>query len=127
MGDRLTNRQPSEYFVRRIRNILPPWLFWASLYSSTILVPFLVLHLSRSNSFLYNILSVPVVLYICIFTSPYWFVPNLLFALWIILHCVRFLSDLRLGCILMACSLFYGLNMYAHWITAAPALSATIV
>jgi hypothetical protein len=122
MGDRLSIRQPAEYFMRRVHNILPPWLFWASIYCSIILVPFLLFHLPRSGSLLYNLLSVPVVLYVCIFRSPYWFVPNLLLALWIILHCVRFLSDLRLGCILMACSLFYGLNMYAHWM---PSISHT--
>jgi hypothetical protein len=69
-----------------------------------------------SGSLRYSILAALYVLYESISKSSYWFVPNLMVALCILLLCRRFLFDLRLGCALICMSLFYGLNMYAHWV-----------
>jgi peptidoglycan/LPS O-acetylase OafA/YrhL len=118
MGESLTKRPPLDYLKRRLRRILVPWLFWVSLYAAVVLGDlFFEHHLLHSGSLSADILRTLELLYGYIFVSAYWFVPNLLFALCVLLYCRRFLMDLRLGCILMACSMFYGLNMYAHWVS----------
>ncbi len=117
MGEGLTKRPPWEYLKRRFQRIFTPWLFWFSLYFALLLVVDVVcgrlggIHTWRDGALrALNMLS------FCMFSSVYWFVPNLLLALCILLACRRFLFDLRFGGVLLALSLFYGLNIYAHWI-----------
>jgi hypothetical protein len=116
MEEGLTRRPPAEYLKRRVRRIFTPWLFWYLLYFALLLV----------NDFRRGQLGLLTGpdgalwafhrLQSCLFSSAYWFVPNLLIALCILLACRRFLFDLRLGGLLLALSLFYGLNIHAHWI-----------
>ena len=49
--------------------------------------------------------------------GPYWFVPNLLIALALMLVLRRFLKDIRIGLVFLLASLFYSVNIYGHWIT----------
>lgn len=52
----------------------------------------------------------------CLFYSAYWFVPNLLVALGLLLVFRPFLNEARTGLIFLLASLFYGVNIYGHWI-----------
>jgi hypothetical protein len=55
-------------------------------------------------------------LQIALFDTAYWFVPNLMLAIGVLLLCRRFLYDPRLGCTLLGVSLFYGINAYTQWL-----------
>jgi fucose 4-O-acetylase-like acetyltransferase len=114
----LTRRRPSEYLLRRFQRIFLPWLAWFSLYCGMILANDAVDGKLRLDSIRGLILPVCSVVRTGML-SPYWFVPNLFFALGIFIACRRFLFDLRMGCFLLAMSLFCGVNLYAHWIPAA--------
>jgi peptidoglycan/LPS O-acetylase OafA/YrhL len=116
MEEGLTRRPAGEYLKRRFQRILTPWLFWLSLYFALLLVNDTARGRLGVLTWQDSALWVIQRLHSCLFSSAYWFVPNLLFALCILLACRRFLFDLRLGSVLLALSLFYGLNIYAHWI-----------
>jgi len=116
MEEGLARRSPAEYLKRRIRRIVPPWLFWFSLYYSISLVNDIMhdrLNLLSWRDGIHFILHGMV---FCLFTSAYWFVPNLLIALCILLFFRRFLFDFRMGLFLLALSIFYGLDIYGQWI-----------
>jgi hypothetical protein len=118
MGEGLTRRSPREYLSRRLRTIFAPWLLWFSLFcvmqiANDILLGRLDLH-ARHNIFSQLFDHI----YSALFSTAYWFVPNLLISLCILLLCGHFLYNLRLGLTLAALSLFYGLNLYTHWIAA---------
>jgi peptidoglycan/LPS O-acetylase OafA/YrhL len=115
MGHGLRKRTPREYLRRRLQRVCAPWLFWVSLYCAMVFVQLSGQGQFHSGSLRSNIFQVISVLYSCVFQTPYWFVPNLMIAVFLLLHWRRHLLDLRLGCVLMGLSLFYGLNMYAHW------------
>jgi hypothetical protein len=59
---------------------------------------------------------IPGLVRIDLFSTAYWFVPNLMIAVSVLLLCRRFLYDPRLGCALLGLSLFYGVNAYSQWI-----------
>jgi hypothetical protein len=116
MEEGLTRRPPAEYLMRRMQRIFAPWLFWYLLFFA-ILLSNDALHgrlgpLSWREEALFALHR----LLYCLFSSAYWFVPNLLIALCVLLACRRFLFDRRLGGVLLALSLFYGLYLYTHWI-----------
>jgi peptidoglycan/LPS O-acetylase OafA/YrhL len=50
--------------------------------------------------------------------TAFWFVPNLLIALIVLLIFRRFLHDLRLGLVFFLASQFYSANIYGNWIAA---------
>lgn len=47
--------------------------------------------------------------------SPFWFVPNLLLGICLLLVFRGYLYDLRLGAVLLAINLFYTVNIYGQW------------
>lgn len=116
MAEGLSRWRPEKYLKRRFKRIFAPWVVWYCLYFAILLAgdamhggfkhlwsreaALLVLHAFRES----------------VFSSAYWFVPNLLIALCVLLACRSFLFDRRLGALFLAMSLFYGLNIYAHWI-----------
>ena len=116
MEEGLRRRTPAEYLKRRLKRIVAPWMFWYSLYFVIILANDAmhgrIAHLSWREGALFAFHT----LLDCLFTSAYWFVPNLLLALCVLLACRRFSLDLWIGWVFLALSLFYGLNIHAHWI-----------
>ncbi len=68
---------------------------------------------------IFSLQAVPVLLHEAVqtlFTSAFWFVPNLLLALSILLLFRRWLRDMRFGAVLLAFNLFYVVNIYARWL-----------
>jgi hypothetical protein len=51
-----------------------------------------------------------------LFDTAFWFVPNLLIALALLLVCRRYLKSVWTGLLFLGMSLFYGVNIYGHWI-----------
>ena len=117
MGEGLTRRSASDYITRRVKTVLAPWFAWFSMYFVAYFAygiadwhfPFGSLH--QFISFALNRLHTT------LFGTAYWFVPNLLLGVCILLLCRRFLYDLRLGGALLALSVSYGLNTHFNWLT----------
>lgn len=116
MGEGMDRRTPLGYLRRRVRTVLTPWLFWFFLFCARSLAGDLMHHrlsLLRLHE------AAPMLqlrLYSYLFGTAYWFVPNLIIGITLLLTCRKFLFDLRLGGALLAISLFYGLNIHTEWI-----------
>lgn len=111
-GQRIDSCSPLEYFERRLRNVFIPWLVWFSLYFTVILGADLV-HGRLAN---FNFLRLFLTCRNCLENSAFWFVPNLLFSLALLLLFRRFLKDFRTGIAFSVGSLFYAANIYGQWI-----------
>ena len=115
LGGRLDHCSPCEYLLRRIKNVAAPWAVWAS-----VTIGLAVIQESLYGDFPSHlwpaIVSVATNAWRVIFYSPFWFVPNFLLSLSFLLMLRRYLDDLRLGALLLACTLFYSVNIYGRWI-----------
>ena len=118
MGEGLCHKKPSEYMARRIRTVFLPWLFWFSMYCCLVMRGSLP-GLFDANSFGNVVVSLMNMFRERMFESIYWFVPNLMISLSILLVCRRFLDDLRFGCVLFVVSLLYGVNIYTQWVAVS--------
>lgn len=115
LGERIDEYNSSQYFTRRLKNILLPWLFWYLLYSSLRVAADFVhgritLHSTGSLGRVYVHLTTGLQ------ETAYWFVPNLLIALSVLLILRRSLRDIRLGLVFLGVSIFYAINIYGGWV-----------
>lgn len=111
-GERIDVCSPREYYMRRLRNVLAPWLLWFLLFGSLVLAGDVV-----HKRFAGSIMSHAFTIYgNLLLDTAFWFVPNLLFALALLLLFRRFLIDVRMGLAFLLASLFYGVNIYGQWI-----------
>src|SRR5579875_2184149 len=100
LGLRVDQGSGYEYFLRRLKSVGVPWLIWASLFT---LLPFaqtMLVHRGHGDTAGLEHYATNVLLF-----SPYWFVPNFLFALSMLLLLGRYLDDIRLGIALLCISL----------------------
>lgn len=116
MEESLTRRRSWEFLKRRLQRVAAPWAIWFLLCTILLLASDALHGRFRMHSLGDCFSSVFAGLDNALFGTAYWFVPNLLIALCVLLLCRRFRCDLRLGGVLLLLSLFYGLNVYAQWI-----------
>jgi hypothetical protein len=115
LGERVDRHNPVEYFMRRLNKIFLPWLFWFGILCALLSVHRLIDHGLRYADPV-QILRLGLDLaWSCLVESPFWFVPNLLFCIAILLACRRYLYTLKLGAILFTANLVYVVNIYALW------------
>jgi membrane-bound acyltransferase YfiQ involved in biofilm formation len=115
LGERVDRRDPVQYFSRRVKRVFLPWLFWFSLYCAALLAgQFLHHHLGQSNPGAI-LCTVGALARTTLLHTPFWFVPNLLFSIAILLISRRHLYSLKLGAVLLAANLVYVVNIYKGW------------
>ena len=118
LGERVQTSNPIEYLGRRIRKVFLPWLVWITLLSTYLLV----LDAGRHRVLVTWRSVVPLLLhqaFLCLVSTTFWFVPNLLLALVVLLVFRRYLYDRRLGAALLAVQVFYMVNIYTRWIPSS--------
>jgi surface polysaccharide O-acyltransferase-like enzyme len=116
LGERLERCRPMEYFGRRLEKVFLPWLFWVSLLVVARLTRDVIRH---RVTLPFTIEALPIIgreYFQCATSTAFWFVPNLLVALCVLLMFRRYLNDLRLGAGLLAINLFYVVNIYTLWL-----------
>jgi membrane-bound acyltransferase YfiQ involved in biofilm formation len=122
MGEGLTRSSPREYFMRRMRRVLTPWTPWyllcAAMMTITDVASGNALGHANIGTLRGGAVFVLKELYRAMFATAYWFVPNLLLALCVLLLFRRYLRDIRMGIALGAVSLAYGASLYVRWIPA---------
>ena len=113
MGNRFAQAEPVPYLQRRLKNVFVPWLCWLSL---TVLVA--VLSSSADLSVGPRALTLLFLhqARLCLMYSPFWFVPNLLLGITLLLLVRRSMQELWLGVVLGCCSVFYAVNIYGRWL-----------
>jgi membrane-bound acyltransferase YfiQ involved in biofilm formation len=115
LGERVDRRDPVEYFMRRLNKIFLPWLFWLGILCALLSVHKLIDHGFRHADPVQIVRLALGLAWSCLVESPFWFVPNLLLCIAILLACRRYLYTLKLGAILFAANLVYVVNIYALW------------
>jgi hypothetical protein len=111
MGTKLPQQGTGKYFKRRLTTVVLPWAAWALFYTFIIFLWGFAkarIQITTAQAFARLLLDYG---YNTLFKSVYWFVPNLLLALAIILLCRRFINDLRFGALLLSISMLYGLQL----------------
>jgi len=110
-GERVDQYSPFEYFSRRLRNIFLPWFVWFMMFFALRMgVNFL--RGRHSSSYYTQAFTTGKT---CLLDTAFWFVPNLLIALAVLLIFRRFLNHVWVGLVFLLTSLFYGINIYGHW------------
>ncbi|HEX4312006.1 MAG TPA: acyltransferase [Acidobacteriaceae bacterium] len=114
-GERIDRDSSLRYYGRRLKNVFLPWSFWYLVYCG-FLVAAAVWH-GRISLHSGNLLhQVGPIFSFGLLNTAYWFVPNLLVALAVLLIFRRVLKDIRMGGVFLLLSLFYAINIYGHWI-----------
>ena len=98
---------PGQYVSRRLRSLIPPYAFWVALMAS-----FTVVRLILSPR---HVLNLPDVLEHVFVLSPFWFIPNLLFALVATSVLWKACGEWASGLMCWALIFLYGLNVVQGW------------
>ena len=112
LGHKMPTTPRMEYLGRRLKRVFVPWFMW-----STLLLVDLCWH--RRLEFVLGTHRLQLLgrqWYEVMVHSPFWFVPNLLIGMCLLLVFRRYLYDLRLGAVLLALDLFYTVNIYGQWV-----------
>jgi surface polysaccharide O-acyltransferase-like enzyme len=116
LGAGLERHKPRAYFFRRVRRLFTPWLFWFCVGIFVLTAEDLLHGRARiANGAAALHLLVHEVIY-CLFDTAYWFVPNMLIALSVMLLFRRYLENVRFFGVLIGINLFYAVNVYTRWI-----------
>lgn len=107
MGERLDSGRRFRYLARRLRRVFLPWLAWFVLYCLIIATERAAL--GRPRLSLDDILRLN-------FTTAYWFIPNLVVALTVLILCSRCIRDWRWGSAFFIPAVFYAVNIYGQWL-----------
>jgi hypothetical protein len=117
-GERIDQYSSAQYYGRRLKNVLLPWCVWYLSYC----VLRVGTDFARHRVPLHSAGAMRYVYTECVggglFGTAYWFVPNLLIALGLLLIFRRWLRNPLVGAALLLASLFYGVNIYGSWIPA---------
>lgn len=114
IGDKFTKYSTKEYLQRRAQNTLRPWLFWVIILLLTTYLDVIVKNIKYGDSILLNITFKTVLSDFgnIVFNTSYWFIPNFLLCIAILLLFRKYLYSIKLGIALLLLSLFYAVNLY---------------
>lgn len=118
LGDKFTTYTSRQYLTRRLKNTFGPWLFWSGVYVVGFIINLRVKErLYHDGSFsLIHILEGVKTVYLY---TNYWFVLNFMISISILLIFKRYLYTWTMGGILLACTLFYSINVHAQWVSTS--------
>jgi membrane-bound acyltransferase YfiQ involved in biofilm formation len=115
LGERVDRRNPVEYFMRRVSRVFVPWALWFGVFCAGLLIYHLadpVLRHSNATELLEMLLTTSRA---ALYDTSFWFVPNLLVCMAVLLICRRYIYTLKLGFVLLAVNLVYVVNIYMQW------------
>ena len=115
LGERMEACAPVEYLRRRLEKIFVPWTVWLSLLVFFFLGAKVVEHRVTLRFDMATAAVIAHKYYDCTFMTAFWFVPNLLLSLAILLLFRRYLRSAWFGAMFLAVDVFYSLNVYAVW------------
>lgn len=115
LGERVDRRNPIEYFMRRLKKVFLPWLFWFGILCALLMTHELIDHSLGHSSLVPTLRLAFTTARSSLIASPFWFVPNLLLCIAVLLAFRRHLYSLKLGAILFAVNLVYVVNIYTLW------------
>jgi surface polysaccharide O-acyltransferase-like enzyme len=117
IGENFSKVTAFEYLKKRIRNTFAPWLFWSIMFLITIVIGNIMAAYKFGNGHLdadYPSQFLEHVKMVYLYTS-YWFIPNFLICISILLVFRKHLYSYWLGGVLLIFTLVYTLNIYHEW------------
>ena len=116
IGEKFTDYTPVEYLNRRLKSTIWPWVIWSLIYIVVTNYGFLLNKVrgiagtpDDNSSFITNVKTT--YLY-----TIYWFIPNFLFCITLLLVFKKYLYNYVLGAALALFTIFYSVNIYFSWI-----------
>ncbi|WDF55165.1 acyltransferase [Mucilaginibacter sp. KACC 22063] len=118
IGEKFTDYTPVQYLKRRLDSTFLPWLFWSLIFLATMLLDDLVKAIKFDPGHFFKNVSehLPMHLESIYLYSNYWFIPNFLICISILLVFKRYLYSKILGGIFLLLTLIYTVNIYYEWI-----------
>lgn len=116
LGDKFAEYTPAQYLGRRFKSTFKPWIIWSLVFLVAIMTKTAVMNLRIYHEHFYFWDDLLHTLKIVYLDSNYWFIINFLICIGILLMFKRQLYSWKLGAILLACTLFYSVNIYYEWI-----------
>lgn len=118
LGSRMRTDAPLAYLMRRMKRVVLPWSFWFALMVG--LSVWLSQRLGgKAASFGLTFVEVRIIAWQALNTllaSSFWFVPNLLLGICVLLMFRKVLYRRALGGCLLVVNLFYSVNLYKGWV-----------
>jgi len=115
LGERVDRRNPVDYFLRRLKRVFVPWLFWSIMMCAVLVIKGPAGHGPEYANWSEVLHSVNSNLRFTLFRTAFWFVPNLLLCIAVLLAFRRHIYSLKLGFVLLALNLVYVVNIYMLW------------
>jgi len=109
LGTKIERERPLRYFLHRLDSTFLPWLLWFCAYAFLEAASRMA-HKGPSPQALVSTIA-SAFLY-----SSYWFIPNFMLSLGILLLFRKYILRLWFGAIWAAVSVFYGVNLYLRWL-----------
>lgn len=116
LGDKFADYSPAQYLGRRFKSTFKPWIIWSLLFLVAIMAKTAVMNIRIYHepfNFWADLFHTLKVVYL---DSNYWFIINFLICIGLLLLFKRQLYKWQLGAGLLACTLFYSVNIYYEWI-----------
>ncbi|HEY0758668.1 MAG TPA: acyltransferase [Acidisarcina sp.] len=120
LGSHMRTEKPAPYLMRRVKRLVVPWLLWFALMVVTARCLFHTHIYHRQVAFSFSFGECQLLAsqaYLTLIASSFWFVPNLLLGICVLLLFRRVLYRKELGAALLALNLFYSANIYGRWFT----------
>ncbi|MBW4888442.1 acyltransferase [Mucilaginibacter sp. HMF5004] len=118
IGEKFSTSSAWEYLKKRIKNTLFPWLFWSLIFLFTIVLGNVVAAFKFGNGHMdadYADQFIDHVKMVYLHSS-YWFIPNFLCCITILLLFKRYLYSYYLGAVFLLFTLLYAVNIYVGWV-----------
>ena len=117
ISEKFTDYTPGQYLKRRFSSTFGPWLLWSVVYLICFIINLWIkqrmYHDQDHRLTLNAIINEVNVVYL---HTNYWFIINFMVSITILLIFRKYLYNQFFGGILLACTLFYCVNIYFEWI-----------
>jgi surface polysaccharide O-acyltransferase-like enzyme len=118
IGEKFTDYTPIQYLKRRIDNTIVPWIFWSLMFCVAMILNDVVSAYQFNHGNFepnYGLIVLHYLKIIYLYTS-YWFIPNFLICIAILLIFKRYLYSYWLGAALFLFTMIYMFNIYNEWV-----------
>jgi len=118
ISEKINEYPPFQYLKKRTHNTTGPWIFWSLFFCFTMILNDIVCarqfnHGNFQPHYGLTILNYLKIIYL--YTS-YWFIPNFLICIAVLLIFKRWIYSYWLGAGLMICTAIYMVNIYNEWV-----------
>ena len=118
IGEKFTDYTPVQYLKRRVDNTILPWVFWSLFFLAMMILNDVVSAYQFNHGQFephYGAIVWHYAVTIYLYTS-YWFIPNFLICIGVLLIFKRYLYSYWLGAGLFVCTILYMFNIYHEWV-----------